>query len=216
MVFVLDQTFSIANEFLIQLRDQKIQVDRMRFRQNLERLGTLLAYELSKSFAFQEHQVKTSLGIAHTHTLSSQPVLIPILRAALPFYQGFLHVFDAADSGFIGAYRTESTGVEQLTIDMEYMACGNIEGRTVVLIDPMLATGKSIVQSAEALRAYGTPEHLHFVAAIAAPEGIAYIQDKISGDYSNWTGAIDEKLNDKSYIIPGLGDAGDLCFGEKV
>ncbi len=216
MVFTLDRTHSIAHEFLGQLRDIKAQTDRMRFRKNLKRLGTVLAYELSKTLSYEAKEVRTPLDIMNTYGLSAQPVLIPVLRAALPFYDGFLDIFDAADSGFIGAYRSNAGSADEISIDMEYVACGPLEGKEIVLIDPMLATGKSIVDSVTALSTYGQPKHIHFVSAIAAPEGIAYIQEKVEAQHSIWTGAIDERLNDKAYIVPGLGDAGDLCFGEKI
>ena len=142
---------------------------------------------------------------------------ITILRAGLPFYQGFLNFFDFADSGFVGAFRKEqSNDQEELSIELGYIASGKLDGRVVILLDPMLATGKSLVKAVEHLAGHGTPEHLHIVSLVSAPEGIKYVQEHIKLPHSIWTGAIDEKLNDQSYIVPGLGDAGDQAFGEKL
>ncbi len=190
----------------------------MRFRKNLERLGEIMAYEVSKSLAYQNKEITTPLQTTSLAVLADQPVLIGILRAALPFFQGFLNFYDQAESGFIGAYRQEkkTNGEEAIEIDFLYQAAPSIEGKEVILIDPMLATGKSYVTSIEHLLKNGTPKKIHIVSVIGAPEGIAYIGQNTKIPIQFWICAIDEKLNDQAYILPGLGDAGDLSFGEKI
>lgn len=213
-LFVLNQQNSIANQFLAELRDKEIQQDRMRFRRNLERLGEIMAYEVSKRLKFNSTVVQTPLGRWTTETISEQPVLITVLRAGLPYHQGFLNYFDRADCGFIGAYRKESS--EELTIKLDYLATPDLAGRQLILIDPMLATGKSFVKTLNVLQKNGTPAHVHLVAMVAAPEGIAFLQQSVQLPVSLYVCAIDEKLNEQFYIVPGLGDAGDLTFGEKL
>ena len=215
-MFVLNKTNSIANHFLAEIRDKNIQPDSMRFRKNLERLGGLLAYELSKSLSYRAESVSTPLGSADINLISSQPLLIPIMRAGIPFYQGVLNYFDQADSGFIGAYRGQSDDANDFEIQLDYVATPSLDGRRLILIDPMLATGKSIVKTLGALRKNGEPVHVDLMCAIAAPEGIAYLEEHIDLKFDLWVAAIDEKLNDKAYIVPGLGDAGDLAYGQKL
>jgi uracil phosphoribosyltransferase len=217
-MFILDKKNSIANHYLYQLRDSEIQKDRYRFRKNLERLGEIMAYEISKSLPFYQKSVKTPLGNLPVDLIKNQPVLISVLRAAIPFYQGFLNFFDDSDSGFIGAYRKEgpSDSKEGIEIDYLYQAAPSIDGKEVILIDPMLATGKSIVKTIENLEMHGNPSKIHIAGVIAAPEGIDFIQKNIKLPIEIWICSLDEKLNDKSYIIPGLGDAGDLSFGVKL
>ncbi|WP_291780368.1 uracil phosphoribosyltransferase [Cecembia sp.] len=216
-MFVLDKENSIALQFLSEIRDIHIQHDRLRFRKNLERLGEIMAYEISKSLDYKESSVQTPLDKTQSYKLKENPVLISVLRAAVPFYMGFLNYFDQADSGFVGAYRkAEKSGDKEVEIDFLYQAAPSIEGKDVILIDPMLATGKSFVKTVENLLANGNPKMIHIACVIAAPEGIAYIQNNVQIPYKIWTGALDEKLNDKFYIVPGLGDAGDLCFGDKI
>lgn len=214
MIFELVKNNSIANHFLAELRDTTIQKDSFRFRKNLERLGEVLAYELSKKLEYNTHIVKTVLGEKETMLLKSSPILITILRAGLPFYNGFLNIFDRADSGFIGAYRVENE--ESVSVVSEYMTTGDLNNKEIIIVDPMLATGKSLVEAVNKLLKNGIPKCIHLVSAIAAPEGITYIQNNININYSIWVGAIDDRLNENAYIIPGLGDAGDLCFGEKL
>jgi uracil phosphoribosyltransferase len=214
-MFVLNQQNSIASQFIAELRNIQTQHDRMRFRKNMERLGEILAYELSKSLTYQEIDVETPLAGMKVAKLVHQPVLIGILRAALPFYQGFLNCFDNADSGFIGAYRKPEESSE-IEIDFLYKAAPSITGKEVILIDPMLATGKSILATIDHLLENGQPKMIHIASVIAAPEGLQYLQNNINVPHKFWLGALDQKLNNKSYIIPGLGDAGDLCFGEKL
>jgi uracil phosphoribosyltransferase len=213
-MFVLNQSSSIANQFLAELRDIEIQKDRMRFRKNLERLGEILAYEISKSLTFEEKEIKTPLAKTIVNIPAEQPVIIAVLRASLPFYQGFINFFDQGESGFIGAFRQEGEG--EIQINLGYHASPNLTGKTLILADPMLATGKSFVRSIETLLEHGTPKIIHIASAFAAPEGIAYIQSHLDLPHSFWLGALDEKLNHQSYIVPGLGDAGDLAFGEKI
>ncbi|MCG8319790.1 MAG: uracil phosphoribosyltransferase [Cytophagales bacterium] len=214
-MFVLNKTNSIANHFLAEIRDQHIQKDSMRFRKNLERLGGLLAYEISKSLSYQPQPVTTPLGISHVNLLENQPVLIPIMRAGIPFYLGVLNYFDGAVSGFIGAYRHHAIGNDDFEIQMDYVATPSLKDRRVILIDPMLATGKSIVKTLKALRKNGEPQHIDIMCVIAAPEGIDFLHEHIDLKFNLWVAAVDEKLNDRAYIIPGLGDAGDLAYGHK-
>lgn len=172
-----------------------------------------MAYEISKSFEFDEKSVNTPLAQAQSMLIKEQPVIVGILRAAIPFYNGFLEIFDEADGGFIGAFREEG---DEIKINMGYCAAPKLEGRTVIIADPMLATGKSLVQTIEMLLNNGTPSHIHIASVVAAPEGIDYISDSLKIKSTIWVYALDEKLNDHAYIVPGLGDAGDLCFGEKL
>lgn len=213
MTFILNQVNSIANSMLKELRDKNLQQDRARFRSNVEKLGSILAYEISKKLLYKREEAQTPLGKSVIQVLSDQPVLIPVLRAGLPFFQGFQHFFDKADSGFIGAYRKENG--EDITINLEYLAAPDLTGKDLIMIDPMLATGKSFVKSIETLIKHGKPQHVHIASLVAAPEGIAYLKEKLTLPYSVYTCALDEKLNAQSYIVPGLGDAGDLCYGEK-
>lgn len=215
-MFILEETNSVANHFLLELRDKNHQNDRLKFRRNLERLGEIMAYEISKALNFQEIEVLTPLGTKKSQIVVDQPVLISVLRAALPFYQGFLNFFDQADSGFIGAYRREEDGGDFIEIEYLYQATPDINNRTIILIDPMLATGKSIVKTIENLLSIGNPKAIHIVSVIAAPEGIHLINNSIKVPYSLWLCSLDESLNRQSYIIPGLGDAGDLSFGSKI
>lgn len=215
-MFILNETQSIANQFLAEIRDTQVQQDRLRFRRNLERLGELLAYELSKSLDYTSKTLQTPLEKITINVLKDTPVLISILRAGIPFHQGFLNYFDHAENGFIGAYRKHEESESEFIIAMEYNAIPSIDDRHVILIDPMLATGKSLISAVNTLLQKGSPKHLHIVSAIAAPEGVAYIKQNINIPYSLWSGALDEKLNSKYYIIPGLGDAGDLAFGPKM
>ena len=214
MLINLSEQNSIVNQFLLELRDLKIQQDRMRFRKNMERLGSIMAYEISKKLTYKKKSVDTPLGKWNTEALENQPVLITILRAGLVYYQGFIDFFDQSDCGFIGAYRKE--GEKEIAINLEYFAAPSLEGRDVILIDPMLATGRSIIRTIEVLQAHGTPSHVHIAALVSAPEGIKYVQDNVKIPYTLWTCAIDEKLNHQFYIVPGLGDAGDLSFGNKL
>jgi uracil phosphoribosyltransferase len=214
MLNVLNKQHSIANQYLLELRDQSIQQDRERFRRNVERLGELMAYEISKKFEFHSTKVQTPLGVSEVHVLKEKPVLITVLRAGLPYFNGFQNYFGQSDCGFIGAYRKESS--TDLTIKLDYLATPSLEGRTVILIDPMLATGQSVIKSVNALVAHGNPVHIHVAALVAAPEGVNYLKENLKISNEVWTWTLDEKLNDQFYIVPGLGDAGDLSYGEKI
>tara|TARA_A100000171_G_scaffold51192_2_gene64771 strand:+ start:1657 stop:2298 length:642 start_codon:yes stop_codon:yes gene_type:complete len=211
---VLNTSNSIANTYLAELRNVEVQNDRLRFRTNLQRLGTLMAYEISKTLQFEEKQIQTPLAITSEQTISDSIVLVSVLRAAVPFMNGFLDVFDHSEVGFIGAWRKEET--ENIEVALEYSAAPNLEGKTLILIDPMLATGKSLVASLNQILKNGKPASIHLASVIAAPEGIEYLKRNIEVDHELWIWAVDEKLNDKSYIVPGLGDAGDLSFGSKL
>jgi uracil phosphoribosyltransferase len=214
MIFDLSQTKSIANTFISELRDESIQKDSMRFRKNLERLGAFFAFEISKTLSYKEIDTQTPLGIAKSKVLTEQPVLATILRAGLPLQQGLLSVFDQADCAFITAYRkTKKSG--DFIIQMEHISAPDLEGKTVILADPMLATGLSIVLCAKELINSYQIKKLHIVAAIASSEGVKHVQANLP-KADLWLGAIDDEMTSKSYIVPGLGDAGDLAFGIKA
>lgn len=213
MLKVLNENASIANHFLYSLRHKDIQKDRAKFRQNLKKLGQVMGYELSKSLTYKTHLVTTPLAETKIELLDEKPVLVVILRAAMPFFEGVLDYFEDSDVAFIGEYREEGS---EINVKLEYVASPTIEGKTVIFIDPMLATGKSLVTAYNQLTLKGLPKEVHFLAAVAAPEGIDYIAAHLKMKHTIWTASLDEKLNKQAYIIPGLGDAGDLCFGEKL
>lgn len=214
-MFVLTEFNSVGNQFIAELRDVTIQGDRLRFRKNLERIGEILAYEISKNLPFRVKEIQTPLAKTDVKIPGVHPVIVAVLRASLPFSNGFLNFFDQADSGFIGAFREEKEegGIK---INLGYHASPNLDGRIVILADPMLATGKSFVRTIETILSHGTPEIIHIAAVIASPEGINYIQKHTQVPYKLWIGCVDLSLNEQSYIVPGLGDAGDLAFGEKL
>lgn len=214
-MFVLSETPSIASQFLSELRDRNIQTDSMRFRTNLRRLGNILAYELSKNLEYKAVEIETPLMKTNVLQLDEKVVLVSVLRASLPFYQGFLDFFDKAENGFIGAYRQEGNK-DDLEINLGYYASPSLEGKTLVIVDPMLATGKSFIKSLESLFINGKPRKIHIAAVVAAPEGLAYIKENLSIPHQVWIGALDQGLNEQAYILPGLGDAGDLAFGPKL
>ncbi|WP_293301139.1 uracil phosphoribosyltransferase [Pedobacter sp. UBA4863] len=213
MIYDLSKNSSIARTFISELRDERIQKDAMRFRKNMERLGAFFAYEISKTLSYKEVETQTPLGIALSSVLAQQPVLATILRAGLPMHQGLLSVFDQAESAFITAYRkTKKNG--DFIIQMEHISAPDLEGKTVILADPMLATGQSIVLCAKELIDAYKIEKLHIVSAIASTEGVAHVRAHLP-KANLWLGAIDAEMTSKSYIVPGLGDAGDLAYGEK-
>lgn len=215
MVFELIKHNSIANQYFAEIRDVQVQKDRMRFRRNLERLGEILAYELSKTMEFRTEIIHTPLADIQVPLLIEQPILVPILRAAIPFYQGVLNVFDNADSGFAGVWRVEGENGEAPKVQFNYLAAPSIEQKIVILIDPMIATGKSLLTTVDKLMQNGIPRKLYILSLIASKQGIDRLKESLKTDYSLWTGAIDEGLNDCAFIVPGLGDAGDLSFGQK-
>jgi uracil phosphoribosyltransferase len=214
MVHILTDTNSIANHFIAELRDVRIQTDRMRFRRNLERIGEIFGYEISKHMPYQEVSVETPLGEAQTQLLAEQPVLTTIIRAGLPLHQGLLNVFDGADNAFIAAYRkTKKSG--EFEIYKEYQSTPDLTGRTVIMSDPMLATGRSMVLVCRDLLSTYKIKHLHIVSAIASEEGVEHVRAFLP-EASLWMGAVDDELTSKAYIVPGLGDAGDLAYGSKT
>ncbi|RFZ81800.1 uracil phosphoribosyltransferase [Mucilaginibacter terrenus] len=214
MPFILNKTDSIANLFLAELRDAAIQQDRGRFRRNQQKLGTILAYEISKSFRYEAKDVQTPLGTASINVPTAQPVLATILRAGLPFHQGFMDVFEQADSAFITACRkTKKSG--SFTIQVDHISTPDINGRALIMIDTMLATGQSVVRVCKELMAQYKITELHLAAVIASAEGVAHVRANLP-KAKIWVCAVDEEMTSKSYIVPGLGDAGDLAFGEKV
>ncbi|QDK77447.1 uracil phosphoribosyltransferase [Spirosoma sp. KCTC 42546] len=215
-MFVFAQQPSLANQFIAELRDVSIQQDRLRFRRNLERLGELMAYEISKKLHYQNIDVQTPLGISSTQVLRQQPVLATILRAGLPFHQGFANYFDQAENAFAGAYRGSSSSEnEEFEIAMDYIVSPDLSGKVLILCDPMLATGRSLEKVYHALLRYGIPAQTHIAAVIASPEGVRYVQQQLPQCHL-WLGAVDDHLNEHFYIVPGLGDSGDLSFGAKV
>lgn len=214
MVRNLSNTYSIVSEWISELRDIQLQADRMRFRKNLERFGELAAFEISTKLPYDEKEIQTPLGIALCKTLKEQPVLATILRAGLPLHNGLLNVFDKADNAFISAYRKHKLD-GSFDIRLEYVSCPELDDRILIISDPMLATGSSLVKTIQFLREEGRPKEIHIVAAIACSVGIEYVQ-RAEPNVSIWCGDIDEELTAKGYIVPGLGDAGDLAFGPKV
>ncbi|MBC6110600.1 uracil phosphoribosyltransferase [Pedobacter fastidiosus] len=214
MIFNLSKTKSIANTFVAELRDQEIQKDSMRFRKNLERVGEFFAYEISKNLAYKSKEVTTPLGLSQCEVLEHQPVLATILRAGLPLQQGLLNIFDQAECCFISAYRkVEKSG--DFVIQMDYVSTPDLDGRVLIMADPMLATGQSMVMCCKELMNRYNISELHIVAAIASTEGVMHVRANLP-KAKLWLGAIDEEMTSKSYIVPGLGDAGDLAYGEKV
>ncbi|HPD53539.1 MAG: uracil phosphoribosyltransferase [Bacteroidota bacterium] len=215
MVHNLSQSNSLINEFVSELRDTAIQGDRMRFRRNLERIGEIFAYEISKTLPYVSRDVTTPLGIANMQVLREQPVVGTILRAGLPLHQGVLNYFDRADNAFISAYRKHHKD-GTFDIKLEYVSCPSLENRVLILADPMLATGSSIVMTAKAIRERGNPSHTHIVAAVASTYGVEFVKSHLPENVTIWCAAIDDELTAQSYIVPGLGDAGDLAYGTKL
>ncbi len=206
---------SIFNQFLREVRDEKIQLDRARFRRNMERLGEIFAYEISKKLDYEVQDVTTSLGTANMRLPKQYPVLATIMRAGLPFHQGLLNYFDHADSAFVSAYRKLSKDEGDFKIEVDYMSCPELDGRELIIADPMLATGSSMVKVHKALLKNGTPAHNHIVALLATKEGISLVRKNSPPNTTIWVGAIDDELTAQAYIVPGLGDAGDLSYGLK-
>jgi len=213
---VLDRENTVLNTFIAELRDVNIQTDSMRFRRNLERVGEVMAYEISKKLEYAPTDVETQLGESQMLLPVSEVVIATILRAGIPYHQGFLNYFDRAQSGFVSAYRKYSKD-GTFNIKVEYVQCGNIEGKTLILADPMLATGSSAVLTYKALiEKGGMPAHVHIATIVASEEGIDYVKKHMPKQKTTiWCGAVDQELTVKSYIVPGIGDAGDLAYGEK-
>ncbi len=205
---------SVLGMYLKELRDTTLQRDRKRFRDNLRRVGSCMAYEISKQLEFVNESVTTPLGTAPCKVLKEQPVVATVLRAGLPMHEGFLDIFDKAESAFIAAYRREGEGAE-VKVELEYVSAPSIGDRVLILCDPMLATGTSLLRSLEAIEKRGKARQVHIAAIFASAPGIAAVQHS-RPDVHLWVAAIDPELNSRAYIVPGLGDAGDLAFGEKL
>lgn len=216
-VINLSEHHSVLQNFLREIRDVDIQKDRLRFRRNIERIGEVMAIELSKVLNYESTDVQTPLAKTKVDVISDQLVLATILRAGMPLHQGFLNIFDHADNGFLSAYRRVNAEGE-LEIVAEYMAAPSIDDKTLVVVDPMLATGMSMEVGYLALLKHGTPRHTHLCCTIATPQAIDYMRKALNDrdDVTLWCAAIDPVLNEKKYIVPGLGDAGDLCYGQKI
>lgn len=213
---VLNSEKSILNKFLAEIRDRQVQGDSMRFRRNLERIGEVMALEISRELNYAPKTVTTPLGEAVIEMISDELVIATVLRAGLPFHQGFLNYFDNAQNAFIGAYRKNHKD-NTMTIALEYVSGPSLEGKTLLLVDPMLATGASLVLAYEALvERCGEPAHTHVAAVISSEQGVDYVKRHMSGEKTTiWTAALDEELTSKNYIVPGIGDAGDLAYGTK-
>ncbi len=212
----LSSQYSVFNQFMSEIRDVGIQTDSLRFRRNLERTGEIMAYEISKTLNYMTRPVTTPLGVCECSVLAEQPVLATILRAGLPFHRGFLNIFDRAENTFISAYRIHHDDDDDFDVEVEYLASPELEGKTVILCDPMLATGSSMVLAYQALLERGTPGNIHVATVIASEQGISFVQENFPAATTIWTGAIDPELTSRSYIVPGLGDAGDLAYGDKM
>jgi len=212
---ILDSKNSILNKFIAEIRDEVLQKDSLRFRRNIERIGEIIAYELSQSLTYNSEVVNTPLGSKIIQLPKKDVVLCSILRAGLTLHNGLLNYFDDAENGFISAYRKHTSETE-FEINVEYFASPNLDGKTLILADPMLATGQSLVSVFEGLKKHGTPKEIHLACVIGAKEGIEYVEKHFPKNTTLWIATIDENLNNKGYIVPGLGDAGDLCFGEKL
>jgi uracil phosphoribosyltransferase len=212
----LEKENSILNKFIAEIRDQNIQKDSLRFRRNIERIGEVLGYELSKHLEYKSSVITTPLGTKIIKLLQNKIVLCSILRAGLPLHQGLLNYFDDAENAFISAYRLHPNNDAEFEIVVEYFAAPSLENKTLILADPMLATGKSLVEVYEAIKKQRTVTEIHLVAVLGATKGIEYIKNHFPENTHLWIAAIDDNLNDNGYIIPGLGDAGDLAFGQKL
>ncbi len=216
MVMELVKQRSVVNHFIAELRDVEVQKDPMRFRRNLERVGEVMALELSRTLEYVEKEVTTPLGVARTELMAEQPVLATILRAGLPLHTGMMNYFDRADSAFVSAYRKHRKGEDAFDIEVEYLSSPSLEDRVVILCDPMLATGRSMVLVYKALLRLGKPKALHVAAAIASAEGLEYAKLHLPSGTRFWIGAVDDEMTAQAYIVPGLGDAGDLAYGAKM
>lgn len=211
----LGETNSVFNHFMAELRDAAIQQDRFRFRHNLERIGGIMAYEISKTLEYETEEVVTPLGIKEIKLVKEQPVIATILRAGVPFHNGMLNMFDHADSAFVAAYRKYDKN-EDFEIKVEYYSSPDLDDKVLILCDPMLATGESIVKTLDGLLDEVQPKHIHIAAVVASSDGLEYVKSRMSRKpVTIWVGSIDEELTAKAYIVPGIGDVGDLAYGEK-
>lgn len=217
-IYNLSKTNSILNKFVAELRDVKVQSNRMRFRHNIERIGEIMAYEISKTMDYSTKKVQTPLGIAEVNTTDDKVIVATVFRAGLPLQTGFLNYFDQADCAFVSAYRYyKDKGNHEIDVRIEYIAAPDLSEHTLLLVDPMLATGESMELAWKAFLTKGTPKRLHFACVIASEEGVKHLEKLFPGDKATlWCAAIDPILNEHKYIVPGLGDAGDLAFGNKL
>ena len=215
MLYNLSDNPSIASHYISEIRDVNIQKDPMRFRSNLERIASVLGYEASKKMNYSQREVETPLGVSQEFQLSENPILITILRAGLAMHNGLLHTFDRCDSAFVSAYRSHSTK-ENFTIEVEYLAAPDLDGKIWIISDPMLATGNSMGEVYKALLKFGKPKKVVVIVSIATPKAIKLVERELPKSTDIWTAAIDPELTSESYIVPGLGDAGDLAFGTKL
>ena len=215
-VHELSQNNSIANKFISQLRDVHVQKDRMRFRRNIERLGEIMSYELSQELNYNKRAIETPLGTSEIAQPDNEVVICSILRAGLPLHQGILNYFDDAENSFISAYRHHPDNDENFEVLVEYMASPSLEGKTLILADPMLATGKSFANVLKAIAPMGKPAKIHLVSVIGSSEGIEFLKSEFPENSKLWIATIDNELDKNGYIVPGLGDAGDLCYGQKL
>jgi len=207
---------SILNKFIAEIRDKEIQKDSLRFRTNIERMGEIISYEMSKTLDYKEKEITTPLGIKKMNVLNDQIVLASILRAGLPLHMGVLRIFDDAENAFISAYRKHEQNKNDFSIQIDYIATPSIENKVLVLVDPMLATGQSLVAVYKKLKKFGIPKNLHVISIIGSRQGIDYLQQYLPPGTHLWIADFDKHLNDKGYIVPGLGDAGDLAYGKKL
>ncbi len=215
MITVLNKSNSLFNTYLSETRDEHIQKDSFRFRRNMERMGSIMAYEISKQMEFNDHEVPTPFGIAEEHIIAQPPVIISVLRAGVPVHQGVLNFFDSASGGFISMHRDHDKE-GKFQVSLEYISCPSITGKEVILCDAMIASGASMSLAYQSLLSKGIPKHVHLISLIASKEGLENLRKKLpSKGVSVWLGALDDELTAKSYIVPGLGDAGDLAFGAK-
>ncbi len=215
MTYIFDEKNSVLNKFIAQLRDEKIQKDSMRFRKNLERIGELAAYEISKTLNYSKTEVVTPLGLSDVYVPDEQIVIASVMRAGLPLHNGFLNIFDDAQNAFISAYRKYHDD-NTFEISSESVSSPNLDGKTLILVDPMLATGSSMIVAYKSLLKKGKPKHVHIFSIIASKEGVEYVEMNFPNKkFTLWLGSVDDELTAHAYIVPGLGDAGDLAYGEK-
>lgn len=207
---------SVLNQFISEIRDVQIQKDPMRFRRNIERIGEVLGYEFSKELLYSPKDIETPLGNKSMHLSQDQVVICSILRAGLPLHQGLLNYFDAAENAFISAYRKHENGEDEFEVVVDYFAAPSLEGKVLVLTDPMLATGRTLENVLKGLKDHGTPKHIHIVSVIGSQQGIEFVQSVFPTGTHLWIAAVDPELNSRGYIIPGIGDAGDLAYGQKL
>ena len=215
MVHILGANNSLFNQYIAEIRDEKIQKDSMRFRRNMERMGEIMAYEISKTLTYESVEITTPLGIANIPLIKEQPVIATILRAGLPLHQGILNYFDRGHNSFVSAYRKHHKD-GTFDINVEYLSSPDLTDKVLILCDPMLATGASMVLTYKALMQRGRPRHTHVVSVIASLEGVEYAKKHLPENVTLWCGAVDDELTAHSYIVPGLGDAGDLSYGTKI